>query len=156
MIFFVNMYLGGPSVPGLHILSFKQKTIVCELTSIMARRFKLDYQTFQFICLIGVPSVGIYIYGKSTQKAPGDLEKHLEANYKRQVTAARKNNQALKEFWKKNGGVGKFNQETEARMDRVLRGGKTSGNNRINHENVAFHEAKKKGITVPNSSDKKE
>ena len=123
--------------------------------AIMARRFKLDYQTFQFICLIGVPSVGIYFYGKTTQKAPGELEKHLESNYKRQVTAARRNNQALKEFWAKNGGVGKFNAETEAQMDRVLRGGKTKGHapgNRINHDNIAFHEAKKSGVALPTSS----
>eukprot|EP00944_MAST-04C_sp_MAST-4C-sp1_P011158 g11158.t1 len=121
----------------------------------MARRFKLDYQTFQFICLIGVPSVGIYFYGKTTQKAPGELEKHLESNYRRQVTAARRNNQALKEFWAKNGGVGKFNAETEAQMDRVLRGGKTKGHapgNRINHDNIAFHEAKKNGVALPTSS----
>ena len=36
-----------------------------------------------------------------------------------------------------------------------LRGGKTKGHapgNRINHDNIAFHEAKKNGVALPTSS----
>ena len=119
----------------------------------MARR-KLDYQTFQTIVLLAVPSLAFYGYGKYTQKSPEELEKHLESNYSRQVQAARRNNQALKEMFKTRSETGSFDEETEKKFDAILRGGKTKANRqRINHDNVKWHEEKKRGgVKLPESS----
>lgn len=110
----------------------------------MARRFRIDYQTFQFIVLLGVPSLGVYAYGKYNQKTPEELERHLTSNYSREVLAAKRNNQALKQMFAKRAESGSFDDETEAKLDQVLRGGKTKGQvQRINHDNVEFHAAKR-------------
>ena len=110
----------------------------------MARRFRLDYQTFQFVVLLGVPSLAVYAYGKYTQKSPEELEQHLKTNYSAEVMAARRNNNALKDMFAKRAESGAFDDETEEKLDRVLRGGRTKGRvQRINHDNVDFHAAKR-------------
>ena len=82
----------------------------------MARRFRLDYQTFQFVVLLGVPSLAVYAYGKYTQKSPEELEQHLKTNYSAEVMAARRNNNALKDMFAKRAESGAFDDETEERV----------------------------------------
>ena len=121
----------------------------------MARR-KLDYQTFQTIVLLGVPSLAFYAYGKYTQKSPEELEKHLETNYARQVQTARRTNQALKQMFKTRSETGRFDEETEKKFDAILRGGKTKSNRqRINPDNVKWHEEKRGGGKLPEQESNK-
>ena len=112
----------------------------------MARRFKLDYQTFQFICLIGVPSVGIYL--ENDAESACELEKHLSPTTRGKYRA--ENNQALKEFWAKNGGVGKLTLRQKLKwIEFAWR--KDEGHapgNRINHDNIVFHEAKERSCVA--------